>query len=479
MAHSASSLQTDPYLDDAMSHIQPEGMDLKKITLEAALTVLSELVYQERRKPLSEPELVVLRGAWYYQSYEQMSANSSYKKNYLQRTVATDLFDLLTKIIGNGEQVCKRNLRYFVQAFLSQDTIKGSKLPDISKFYGRTEEISYLKQLIATQQYNCISLVGVPGVGKSSLAAKLISNITSDSDYDFSFDYLIWKSLAHRPLLEDLVTDLLEIFDPQTATLPHYTQAKITLLLKWLKQKNCLIVLDEFELLQYDSTSRLDYLIFIRRLVEENHQSCIILTHRILLDDFNEFIITKRPFKFIKIEGLDTDSATELLLEQGITDVQRCHQLIHTYRGNPSELTDVVNRIHNMFGSPEIFFANPTTLVSQKLENILNQMVGDILENIHKKIMVYLAEKTIQGSNTITITTILNDYKYIQEQSITTLDIIKALETLEKMSLIESNKNPVTKEICFTLPPVIRKYILTDNLGLVHNSNYSNLQVAS
>ncbi|MFN6502378.1 MAG: NB-ARC domain-containing protein [Nostoc sp. DedQUE01] len=475
MAYSAS-LQPDSSSANARSDIHLKSSTLQKLTLEEALDVLNELVYQARAKSLSEPEIIVVRGAWYDHSYEEMSENSSYKKNYLQRRVAIDLFDLLTKIIGNGEQVCKRNFQTCLQAFINQDVIKGSKLPDVSKFYGRTQELVYLKELIATQQFNCISLVGVAGIGKSSLAAKLMSDISKDKN--FGFDFFIWKSVAYLPTIEDLISELLEILDPQFIS-PNYTQAKITLLLKILKQKHCLIVLDELEILYQNPKLNLDYLIFIRRLVEENHQSCIIVTNRVLFDDFVEFINTKRPFQFIRVEGLDTDSAIKFLGERGITDLKRCHQLIQTYRGNPSELADVVNRIHNMFGNTEIFFENPTTLVSKKLENILNKMVGNILDSIHKQIMIYLAEKTVEGSESITITTILNNFKLTHKVSISTLDLVKALENLERMSLIESVKNPITKEICFILQPVIKKYVLTDTLGIVHNFDSSNLKIAS
>ncbi|MBE9054041.1 ATP-binding protein [Nostocales cyanobacterium LEGE 11386] len=476
MAYSAS-LQPDSsiksFVKPSSDHLT-ERKDLQKATLEEALNVLNELVCQAREKPLSEPEVIVIRGAWDGQSYEVMSENSSYSLNYLQRRVATILFDLLTKIIGNGEQVCKRNLRTCIQAFINQDAIKGSQLPDVSKFYGRTQELIHLKELITTQR--CISLVGVAGVGKSSLAAKLITDISIDKN--FNFEYLIWKSVAHAPMIEDLIAELLEIIDPLFIQ-PHYTQAAITLLLKYLQQKRCLIVLDEFEILRQNPQQKIDYLIFIRRLVEENHQSCIILTNRFLFDEFDDLLNAKRPFEFIRLEGLDRDAAIKFLFEKGITDPKKCYQLIQTYRGNPSELAAVINRIHNMFGSTEIFFENPTTLVSKKLENILNDIVGYMLEDIHKQMMLYLAEKIVEGSESITITTILNNFKLKQKISISTLDIVKALENLERMSLIDSIKNPITKEISFTLQPVIKKYVLTDTLGLVHNSSSSNFKIAS
>ncbi|WP_143855735.1 hypothetical protein [Nostoc sp. 'Peltigera membranacea cyanobiont' 232] len=67
-----------------------------------------------------------------------------------------------------------------------------------------------------------------------------------------------------------------------------------------------------------------------------------------------------------------------------------------------------------------------------------------------------------------------------QKELMSTSDLIRALEVLEKNSLIESNRDSVTKEISFTLQPVIKKYILTDPLGLVHTSDTSSeLAIAS
>jgi hypothetical protein len=48
--------------------------------------------------------------------------------------------------------------------------------------------------------------------------------------------------------------------------------------------------------------------------------------------------------------------------------------------------------------------------------------------------------------------------------------LITDLEKLERLSLIESGKDNTTKEITFTLQPVVKKYIKTDPAGLVHPS---------
>jgi hypothetical protein len=89
--------------------------------------------------------------------------------------------------------------------------------------------------------------------------------------------------------------------------------------------------------------------------------------------------------------------------------------------------------------------------------------------------MIYLADKIGLNFQYISFNKLLIELNQIYKISISTSELITALEGLEKNSLIESSKDPTTKEISFTLQPVIKKYITTDPLGLVHTSDASQL----
>ncbi|MBD6621125.1 ATP-binding protein [Komarekiella sp. 'clone 1'] len=472
-----------------------------RVTFNQALLVVNDLVYAKRGKYLSDVEITVLKGAWNDDDYEEMADNSPYSLNYLQRRIAPPLWDLLSETLGNNERITKKKLRPCLEqvtkkyhaecASIPEQQILPSReiayiwedqLPSTSSFYGRIEELSYLKELVVKNR--CISLIGSPGIGKTALAAKLVAELSKESPS--RFNCLVWKSVAHAPLLQDLIVDLIELTsnsEPELK-LPKYTQALISVLINQLQSQRCLVILDESEdLFQISNSEQAsEYKVFFRRLIEEQHQSCFLLTSRIWPSEFDVFIEADRPIQYLRLEGLDTEAAMQFLSEQGLTGQKKCcEELIETYRGNPAEMKAVVNRIHHFFASStEVFFENKTTFVSNRFKEMLNNMFGQVLSDFQQQIMIYIAEKETLNLTSISFNNLLSGLRQKCKSSISVSDLVTALEMLEKQSLVESSKDPVTKEISFTLQPVIKKYILTDPQGLVHTSNASShLAIAS
>jgi hypothetical protein len=479
----------------------PEQMFLVPITFEEALAVANHLVLAERHTYLSEAEILVIKGAWNNKEYQELSKNSTYSLNYLQRRVAPPLWDIFSKTIGNGERIVKKNLRYFLEQVTKKYKCKhildkeqthptnnlvqiiGSKLPDVSNFYGREQDLTRLKELVVRQR--CVLLVGAAGIGKSALAAKLVEEFSIKPRS--TFDCLIWKSVAHAPLIEELITDLIKLIKPLESfsnSPEHSNKAMISVLIKQLQSRPYLLVLDASEALfqRNNLQQQLEYKLFFRRLSEELSDSCVLLTSRIFPDEIESLIAAELPIDFMRVEGLEMNAALQLLSSKGLSDNKKCNKLIKIYRGNPTELKAVVNRIHHFFASStEKFLENPTTLVSDQLQEMLNQIFSQqLLSETQRQIMVYLADELALSPKPVNFAKLLIDMNNKQKESVSTSELIRALESLEKDSLIESNKNPVTKEISFTLQPVIKKYILTDPKGLVRVSDpSSNLAIAS
>ncbi|GAX38948.1 NACHT domain-containing protein [Nodularia sp. NIES-3585] len=470
----------------------PRQEDLENVNFDEALVVVNDLILTERGKGLSEAEIIVMKGAWNNLDYEEIANQSTYTLNYLQRVVGARLWDTLSKTIGNGERLTKKKLRFFLEQLVKNNTtpslssnedkyssktieIAGRNLPDLSTFYGRTKELGYLKELINKER--CVTLIGVAGIGKSTLAAQLLSELSTNTHPNF--DCLIWKSVAHAPSFQELLAELIDLIQPLEASssnLPKYSQGMVSVLIKHMQTRPCLLVLDEYDFLlkTTDLNQRLEYSLFFRRFIEELDKSCLLLTSRFLPGEIENMIEAERPIKLLKLEGLDTDSAIKILSDKGVLVQENCNELIEIYRGNPSELKAVANRINYFFnGNLELFFKNKTTLVSSKFEIMLNETFGQLLNQFQREILIYIAEEIVLTSQPVNFSKLLNDIKQKSLLFTSTLETIKALEKLEIQSLIESSKDPKTNEIRFTLQPVIKKYMKLDPLGLVHTSNSS------
>ncbi len=94
------------------------------------------------------------------------------------------------------------------QALLSEDTIRPrqdwGEAPDVSIFYGRTEELATLEDWILSQECRVVAVFGMAGIGKTALSVKLAHQLQEH------FDFLIWRALRRAPSLTDLLDNLLK-----------------------------------------------------------------------------------------------------------------------------------------------------------------------------------------------------------------------------------------------------------------------------
>ena len=261
--------------------------------------------------------------------------------------------------------------------------------------------------------------------------------------------------------LKDLVAELIFLVDPlhRFSNLPENTHSRISVLIKSIRKKHCLIVLDDFSF----PNSDVEYQLFLQRLVEEQHKSCFLFTSR-ELQDTTKKLMQSRPIDYFKLEGLDNVAAAKLLSNHGLKNQQEFDSLISKYRGNPSELIELADRINNLFGCETTFFQNPTTLISNKFESMLDDMFAKKLTQLQQQILTYITKATDESTPEIKITNLLVNLK--ENMGIgSNSEIIKALEKLEGYSLIEKKQFQDT-ETSFTIQPIVKKYITTNLLAV-------------
>lgn len=162
--------------------------------LQQALTLVDSAMSDRIGRQLSEVEIALFNGAWEDATYEQIADRSGYSINYLQRDLGPKFWKLLSDAFER--KLNKTNIRgVFSQLTAPTPTrnrvaitpidevespathIDRGEAIDVSIFYGRTRELATLTDWIEAERCRLIALLGMGGIGKSSLAAKLIDRL--------------------------------------------------------------------------------------------------------------------------------------------------------------------------------------------------------------------------------------------------------------------------------------------------------------
>ncbi|MBP0027774.1 hypothetical protein [Roseofilum sp. Guam] len=181
-----------------------------------------ELVFTHTGEHLDDLQRAILREAFQGQKYAKIAQDRSITEGHV-RDSASQLWKIMSDAFG--ENIKKSNLRSTIErlhyaniSHFGHDIVhigdikvcgKGSPVaksseekrkaphidlglaPEISCFYGRKEELERLESWVSCSRL--ILLLGLPGIGKTSLALKLIDRIQNQ------FDRILYYSLQFSP----------------------------------------------------------------------------------------------------------------------------------------------------------------------------------------------------------------------------------------------------------------------------------------
>lgn len=326
-----------------------------------------------------------------------------------------------------------------------------SEAPDISGFSGRDAELELLTQWVKQDRCRFISIVGKPGIGKTALAVKLTKQLQSE------FDFILWRSLRYAPAIKDILGQLIQVLSGRPSTqAPDNINDRISLLLDYLTETRCLLILDSFETVLkseqltgqyrdgYESYGEL-----IRRLAEGNHKSCIILTSQEKPADLELFEGNNLPVRSLPLTGLNIADAGEILRSQGLGDATHWEKLIRSYEGNPLELKLASTMIQDLFNGKVTDFLKRSTFVFGGIRTLLDQQF-DRLSESEKKILYWLV---------IDHELLLIDLQEKFWRSLPEAQLWETLASLKRRSLLETKAD--SKGSLFYLQPVVLEHITT------------------
>lgn len=438
------------------------------MTVEDAIALVETLL---DRKHLTKVQEIVFRQSWQGKTYLEIASACKYDAGHL-KDVGSDLWRSLSKVLN--EKVTKNNLHRVIEQIhdrkvqvrsieditnsLHKNTyIDWGEAVDVSYFDGRSAEIEHLSQWLSDTTPCCrlIALLGMGGIGKTSLSVKLAHQVKDQ------YQFVIWRSLKDSPPLEELLQDLIKVLSHhQEVQLPEKAGNQISKLIQYLQTSRCLIVLDNFESLLEGGQRVGNYLNsyksygeLLQRVGEIPHSSCLLLTSREKPAEIAALEGETLPVRSFVLSGLDLAAARSILDTKGLLGTRsEIETLVQCYQGNPLALKIATTSILDLFEGDIRAFLDQGTIIFNGIRNLLHHQIRRLSE-IETQIMYWLAI----NREPVPVAQLQTDILPATSRA----DLLEALESLRWRSLIEKTKPLLSEknEICFTQQPVVMEYM--------------------
>ncbi len=423
---------------------------------ETVVLKLDQIVTEKTKLELSNREKEILETDWKDSTYEQMAIDKNLTVNYIKGHLAPLLWHRLS--VALDASVNKKNWKEIVLDKLSKqaqnsglsrinflnsfgedgDPEKSLGLinsPDISYFSSKNSQIGVIKKSVEDKSSRVILLSGMTGMGKTVMATKIYKEIEKENSRGFKQMY--WFSFDKPVTLIILLTFLQKSLNNNETSEELNINDQISLVISLLRKNPYLLVLDQVDSLLKDQEiagkyqeEYEDYQLFFKRVSEEYHQSCLVITSRENLAQINSLAGSNSPVRHFRLEGLSSEELKEMMQKRMIrADTEQIKTLIDYYNGNPLCLRLAVAFIAEVCDRSVAEFLELETLTCGGIDDIAKQHYEHLSEP-EKNLVKFLAE----ADKFLTLREIITLNK-----STSKLDLLGIVESLKKRSLLETS----------------------------------------
>lgn len=307
--------------------------------------------------------------------------------------------------------------------------------PELSSFYGRTHELLTLQQWLVDERCRLVVLSGMGGIGKTALATEVVQKIAPD------FKKVIWRSLLEQPLVDELLTDWLQVLsDSEPDELPTKIDQQISELMQLLSNSRYLFVLDDVQsLMASGEKTKLSesYDKLFQHLVQHSHQSSFILISSDPLKNLVSLPTKKtNQIRFLELKGLAEHDAQKVLLNGKIfTDSEQglLSELINLYGSNPLILKLLSPKLSDASIESLTKFIKQNTLV---MEEIVRQFLkaDEEISELETRILCWL----VINPKPCSVRTLALDLMLTERRE----EVQEAVEFLQEQSFLEKTNAP-------------------------------------
>ena len=86
--------------------------------LNLLVEIINRKLLESRNRPLNDPEIMILRGIWNYQTYNQIALKEGYSPGYFTNVVAPELYKRLSALIG--QRITKKNCQKYLESYAQE-----------------------------------------------------------------------------------------------------------------------------------------------------------------------------------------------------------------------------------------------------------------------------------------------------------------------------------------------------------------------